>query len=106
PDLGSVAIAFDPALLPKEKLLTLVDRVIANLGQGRHKAAADTVDPDAPVNEYTMAIDGMTCASCALLVEMLLRRDPRVEHADVNYATETATVRARLNKDTLVHLVD
>ncbi len=106
PELGSVAISFDPAVLPKEKLLTLVDRVIANLGQGGHKALADTVDPDAPVNEYTMAIDGMTCASCALLVEMLLRRDPRVEHADVNYATETATVRARLNKDTLVHLVD
>ncbi len=108
PDLGSVAISFDPAALPKDKLLTLVDRVIANLGQGGHRPAADacTVDPDAPINEYTMSVEGMTCASCALLVEMLLRRDPRIEQASVNYATETATVRARVGKNTLVEMVD
>ncbi|MCU0735300.1 MAG: heavy metal translocating P-type ATPase, partial [Methylotetracoccus sp.] len=107
PQLGSIAICFDPVVLPKAKLLTLVDRIIENLGHAGRRTASGSreVDPNAPVTEYTMAIDGMTCASCALLVEMLLRRDPRIEQATVNYATETAAVRARLDKDSLVDLV-
>jgi Cu+-exporting ATPase len=37
----------------------------------------------------------MSCASCALLIELSLRRDPRCQVANVNFAAQTATVRAR-----------
>lgn len=30
-------------------------------------------------------LKGMTCASCALLIEMVLKRDPRVKQASVNF---------------------
>jgi Cu+-exporting ATPase len=107
PQLGSVAVEFDPAHLPKENLLRLLDRLIDNLGAGPTRSAAPVceVDRDAPVHEYTLAVDGMTCASCALLIEKLLHRDPRVEDAVVNYATETATVQSQLSKDSLVELI-
>jgi len=41
-----------------------------------------------------LAIDGMTCASCAGRVERALRAVPGVLSAEVNPATETARVRA------------
>ena len=40
-----------------------------------------------------LAITGMTCASCVASVESALRSVPGVASADVNLATERATVR-------------
>jgi Cu+-exporting ATPase len=107
PDLGSLAIDFDPARLPKDSLLKMLDRLIANLGSSPRRAISTGSEPDlaGPSHDFTMAVDGMTCASCALLVEMMLRRDPRVEQATVNYATETAAVRGKLTKESLVELI-
>ncbi|HSV70851.1 MAG TPA: heavy metal translocating P-type ATPase [Methylibium sp.] len=42
----------------------------------------------------TLAIDGMTCASCVLRVEKALKKVPGVADATVNLATETASVAA------------
>src|SRR4029077_2005137 len=41
----------------------------------------------------TLAIGGMTCASCVGRVEKALRRVPGVAAAEVNLATEAATVQ-------------
>ena len=48
---------------------------------------------DAPL-DWSLAIDGMTCASCVSRVEKALMRVPGVLRAEVNLATETATVTA------------
>ena len=71
-----------------------------------------TVDSDAPVavaeiieaikklgfeakaNTIELAIDGMTCASCVRRVEQALLAVPGVIQADVNLATQKATVKA------------
>ncbi len=42
----------------------------------------------------TLAIEGMTCASCVLRVEKALKKVPGVADATVNLATETARVEA------------
>ncbi|MCW5625885.1 MAG: copper-translocating P-type ATPase [Burkholderiales bacterium] len=42
--------------------------------------------------EVRLAVEGMTCASCAGRVERALRAVPGVERAEVNLATEIATV--------------
>lgn len=52
-----------------------------------------------------MAIEGMTCASCALLIEMRLKRDPRVKTATVNYATGSASVTGVLGHEDVSALV-
>jgi P-type Cu+ transporter len=43
-------------------------------------------------NLIKLPIEGMTCASCATRVEKALKRVPGVASAEVNLATETATV--------------
>jgi Cu+-exporting ATPase len=45
-----------------------------------------------PVETATLAIEGMTCASCANFVARALKKTPGVQSAQVNLATEKATV--------------
>jgi Cu+-exporting ATPase len=101
PEIGSVAVYFNPKRLPKPKLLTLLDTLISNLGQpsAQPKQALRVVaDTRLPLRDFNLAIEGMSCASCALLIEVRLKRDPRIKAASVNFATATAAVRGHLAK--------
>ena len=50
--------------------------------------------PSAPPQTLTLDIEGMTCASCVGRVERALRAVPGVGEANVNLATERATITA------------
>ena len=98
--LGSVVIEFDPTRLPEKNLLILLDAVLGNIARKKadqHKEQKKTFD--GPVQEVDLAVEGMTCASCALLIEMVLKRDPRIKQASVNFGTSTLTVHGQLGKD-------
>ena len=53
----------------------------------------------APTRLLTLAVQGMTCASCVGRVEKALAQVPGVVEASVNLATETAQVRLRSRGD-------
>lgn len=55
-------------------------------------AALDTVGYPARTETLSLAIEGMTCASCVARVEKALTALPGVLEASVNLASETATV--------------
>ncbi len=103
PEIGSVVVHYDPAALPEVRLLATLDAVIGNIASAPppKPATAPVVQPDGPVQECNVAVEGMTCASCALLIEMSLARDPRVQGATVNFAAGTATVKGQLTRDEL-----
>ena len=54
-----------------------------------HLASADLA-----LREWSFAVEGMSCASCVGRVEKALKQVPGVVSAEVNLATERATVRA------------
>ena len=54
--------------------------------------ARPTAGSSAPV-EVSLPVAGMTCASCVNRIERFLRKTPGVEEANVNLATEIATIR-------------
>ncbi len=57
----------------------------------------------------TLALEGMTCASCALRIEKGLKKVPGVAEASVNLATERASVRfdpATASMDDLLQKVE
>ncbi len=98
--LGSVVIEFDPIHLPKKNLLILLDAVLGNIARKKaDQHNQEKKDFDGPVQEVDLAIEGMTCASCALLIEMVLKRDPGIKQASVNFGTSTLTVHGQLTKD-------
>jgi P-type Cu+ transporter len=103
PEIGSVTVHYDPGALPEERLLATLDAVIGNIAAAPRPrpAAAPTTPSDGPVQECNVAVEGMTCASCALLIEMSLQRDARVQNAAVNFAAGTATVKGQLTRDEL-----
>jgi Cu+-exporting ATPase len=63
----------------------------------------------APTHSGQIAIRGMTCSACVNRVERALRKVPGVADANVNYATEVATVHwadaAQLTPERLVQAV-
>src|SRR5450830_605962 len=69
-------IAFDPEVVSADELVHAVEAA----GYGVVTA------------QETLPILGMTCASCVSRVERALRKPPGVLKADVNLATEKATV--------------
>ncbi|MDD2660793.1 MAG: heavy metal translocating P-type ATPase [Methylococcales bacterium] len=99
--LGSVVIEFDPASLPKKNLLILLDAVLGNIARKQIEQQNQQRKKvfDGPVQEVDLAVEGMTCASCALLIEMVLKRDPGIKQASVNFGTSTLTVYGQLAKD-------
>jgi P-type Cu+ transporter len=52
----------------------------------------DAVPPTAPSAEIQLPIEGMSCASCVNRIERYLRKTPGVAEANVNLATEVATI--------------
>lgn len=52
---------------------------------------------------FTLDIGGMTCASCVARVEKALNKDPRVEVASVNLATEQARIRIKPGSQTTLN---
>ncbi|GAB1394143.1 heavy metal translocating P-type ATPase [Rhodocyclaceae bacterium] len=109
-EIASVTIQYDPAKLPEHRLLALANAVIGNLAAAPNKTAVSpaptfVADPDRPAQECLAAVEGMTCASCAALIELSLKRDPRVTNVAVNYAAETVTVKGYLSKDELFNTV-
>ena len=97
--LGSVIVDFDPSSLPKKNLLILVDAILGNITRKKQNTRnTEQKQFEGALYEVDLAIEGMTCASCALLIEMVLRRDSSVKSVNVNFATETVTVHGLLDK--------
>ncbi|MDP3537826.1 MAG: heavy metal translocating P-type ATPase [Azonexus sp.] len=98
-DIGSLVINYDPQALPEARLLATLDAVLGNLLAAPRAPATPQPPIDGPVQECAVAVEGMTCASCALLIEMKLKRDPRVRSASVNFAAATVTVFGVIDRD-------
>ena len=108
PEIGSITIHFDPEVLPKENLLILLDKVLANFSSNRKLSSVQksaVCDPNEPIHDSNLAIEGMSCASCALLLEMSLNRDPRVLSANVNFASGVASVSGRLSRNNVAEII-
>ncbi|OAI13756.1 ATPase P [Methylomonas koyamae] len=105
--IGSVVIEFDSGRLPKKNLLIMLDAVLGNIAQKRTDIKQDKRKIlDGPLHDIDLAVQGMSCASCALLIEMVLNRDQRVNKAGVNFATETVNVQGCLSAADVVEIVE
>jgi Cu+-exporting ATPase len=86
-------VAYDPGHLSTDQLRQAVEKA-------GYKAGPIPIVGPQPANalpeaddEVTLAIEGMTCASCVRRVERALTRVAGVRDASVNLATEKASVR-------------
>ncbi len=68
--------------------------------------AVEDVGYDVPAGSVELAVEGMTCASCVGRVERALKAVPGVTEANVNLATERATVKGTADAAALVAAID
>ena len=105
--IGSVAIDYDSSRLPEKNLLILLDAVLGNIAQKQHTLRKNVKKEfHGALQDIDLAIEGMSCASCALLIEMVLNRDDRVKTVSVNFATETVNVRGQLGKLDVIEKIE
>jgi Cu+-exporting ATPase len=84
-------------------------RDVRDIVQVQVQTADDALDTLRAQQTVTLALEGMTCASCALRIEKGLRKVPGVADASVNLASERATVHydpAAASLDDLLKKVD
>ncbi len=107
PEIGSVTLYFDHVHLPMTNLLTLLDMVLGNIGKKKISLPKSNIieDTNLPLQEISLAIEGMSCASCALLLEMSLNRDPRIHEATVNFGSAIASVKGRLSRQDMAEII-
>ncbi len=98
-ELGQVVVHFQPLQINESHLLALLAALVPNLGQGNRPADSSWHSATESEREYLFAIEGLTCTSCALLIELVLRRDGRIRSAVVNRAAETARVSGFIERD-------
>ncbi len=105
--IGSLTIHFDPLAIAHADLLAAVTQIATVLARspGKPKPEREAVS-QGPLQHSSVAIEGMTCASCAALIELTLQRDPRVKNAAVNFAAATCAVDGQLDRDAVFALVD
>ncbi len=60
--------------------------------QNQEEDEATLSDQSSEINRAVLAIEGMTCASCAMRIEKGLKKVAGVIDANVNLATEKATI--------------
>ena len=109
PAIASVTIHFDPECLPVANLLRLLEAVIGNLGlkprQTINAIKHKNIHPSLVLQDFVIGIGGMSCASCALFLEMMLQREPDMTKATVNYVSETARITGYLPKEQLFSII-
>lgn len=106
--INSITIHFDPDQLPKENLLKLLEIVLANFSKkppdslGKISALQHR---NGPKQDIVFGIGGMSCASCALFLEMVLSRNLNNQHVSINYISETGNVSGYLSKEEVFKIV-
>jgi P-type Cu+ transporter len=108
PEIGGMVIDYSPTSLPESDLLRLLSGILPNLRSGvpTKTASADTLTRTDKRKEIQFAVEGISCASCALLIELVLRRDPRIEKATVNMASSSGAVTGFIPQADLFALIE
>ncbi len=109
-EINSVTIHFDPEKFPKHNLLNLLNTVLANFAQkpseSIKKIVKHSARPGAVRQEIVFGVGGMSCASCALFLEMVLSREADNVRVNINYISEIGTVSTFLSKQEIFKIVE
>ncbi len=95
-DDDAVIIKFDSKVLSKKDLFNLLDDILANFSEKPRekikKTAGECPRCGGVEKEIVFCVEGMSCASCALFLEMTLVRDEKVTRADIDFKSKKGVV--------------
>lgn len=107
---NSVAIKFNSEELTKIELFNVLNIVLANFSEKPSKKERQVegvdVKNDEAVQRIVFSVEGMSCPSCALYIEMTLTRDKRVISASVDYNSKKGVVVGFLGLNEVLNIVE
>ncbi len=110
PQINSVTISFDSDRLPVNNLFNLLEIVLSNFSQkpseSIKKIAVNRLKEGAEKQDIVFGIGDMSCASCALYLEMVLSREVEIDSANINYISETGSVSGYLDKAAIFKIIE
>jgi len=90
------AIKFDPEQLPIDELFNVLHIVLENFSEKPSKKADQEknvpVKNEGVVQRVVFSVEGMSCPSCALYIEMTLARDKKIINASVDFKSAKGVV--------------
>ena len=105
-----VKIKFDMLALPEKELFDVLNIVLENFSEKPIEKANElksvSVNNEGVVRRVEFCVEGMSCPSCALYIEMTLTRDSRVISATVDYKSKKGMVVGFLDNDQIVDIID
>ena len=105
-----VTIHFDRVKLPEETLLTLLDSILENFSQKPREIIKKTDRLCARCGdlerEIIFYVEGMSCASCALYLQMILSRNEKVNKAKIDFSSKKGCVVGCLNRGDVLDIVE
>ena len=105
-----VTIRFDRVKLPKEKLLKLLDSILENFSQKPRakikKIGRQCARCGDPEREIVFYVEGMSCSSCALYLEMTLARNEKVSEVRIDYSSKKGFVVGCLSRGDVLDIVE
>ncbi len=109
-DINSVTIHYSPEQLPQQNLLNLLETVLANFSQKPRESIKEIVDKTPQKKgkelEVVFGVGGMSCASCALFLEMILSRNADNLKVSINYVSETGVISGYLSKAEIFKIIE
>jgi len=107
---NSVTIQFDSVELERDTLFNLLDIVLANFSQKPSKNTGKNEGKcafcDGTMCKVSFSVKGMSCASCALYLELVLSRDKGVSTVNIDYSTKKGLLTGCLTKDEVMAIVE
>jgi len=107
---NSVEIRFNTKEMSKVELFDVLNVVLANFsekpGKKDNKVEGSEVKTDGLVKRLAFSVEGMSCPSCALYLEMTLARDKGIISASVDYNSKKGVVVGFLQMNEIVVIVD
>jgi Cu+-exporting ATPase len=97
---NSVNIFFDPDKLAKKNLLSILEKILKHFSEKPHQITekkTNSVKQSALKNNLSFKVDGMSCESCALFLEMVLSREQDIIQADIDFKTKIGVVLSYLS---------
>ncbi|BCL83882.1 copper-translocating P-type ATPase [Ktedonobacteria bacterium brp13] len=85
-------VTYDPAQADVTRIVQKVDAIGYKAIPLAAPAVPHVIEPEPLEASTTFAIEGMTCASCAMRIEKGVKKLPGVREASVNLATEQAVI--------------
>jgi len=82
-------VVFDPELIQAAAIVAKLD----SLGYSASLLRLEDGESDSSVEEYTLAVGGMSCAACSGKIERTVRAMPGVQSCVVALSTNTAKVK-------------